>query len=154
MSTKNNNKQAHKDQDTKAMHGVDLHFASIANLTIGGVAYTPATLKGVFQGDIDAIDEVDAARTNLKTKVAAAKAARKQAAKARKDLKTYLVGQNGPGAVQILEDFGLEPPKVPGPHTVKAKAAGQAKGVATRQKHKAALAASNEPAPPVVPPTK
>ena len=154
MSTKNNNKQAHKDEDTKAMHGVDLHLAAIANMSIGGEAFTPPTLKAVFQADIDAIDEVDAARTTLKTKVAAARAARTRASKVRGALKTYLIGQNGPEAVQVLEDFGLEPPKAPGPRTVKAKAAGQAKAQTTRQKQKAAKAVATETPAPTVPATK
>ena len=154
MTSKNDSKTAHKDQDDKAMHGVDVHLATLATLVVGGEQFTPATLKGVFQADIDAIAESDAAATTLKTKVAAAKAARKRTAAVRKALKAYLIGQNGPEAVQILEDFGFDAPRPPGPRTVKAKAAGQAKALTTRQKQKAALAAAVETPAPAAPATK
>ncbi|HEY8040946.1 MAG TPA: hypothetical protein VIF15_14170 [Polyangiaceae bacterium] len=154
MTTKNNNKPVHKEEDTKAMNGVDLHFATAPTLNIGGETFTPTTLKAVFQADIDAIDETDAARTTLKLKVQAAGIARKRVVQVRKVLLAFLIGQNGPGAVQVLEDFGFTVPKPPGPKTVKAKAAGQAKAQTTRDKQKAAKAAEATPPPPPNPATK
>lgn len=148
MATMKNNKAIRRENDSKAMHGVDLHLAQAGNMAIGGETFTPVTLKGVFQADLDALDQVDAARTALKDKVAAAVAARKRTTAVRKVLKAYLIGQNGPAAVQVLEDFGLTVPKAPGPRTVKAKAAGQAKATATRGRKKDALKAATEPAVP------
>ena len=154
MTTKTNNKPTHKDQDTKVMSGVDVHFATTGTMTIGGEQFTPATLKAVFQDDIDAINESDAAATTQKLKVQAAKAARKRAAKVRQAIKRYLVGQYGPEAVQILEDFGFPAPKPLGPKTVKAKAAAQQKAGATRASKKAVKAAAVETPAPANPATK
>ena len=154
MTTKTNNKPTHKDQDTKVMSGVDTHFAGTGTMTIGGEQFTPPALKAVFQADIDAMNESEAASTTQKLKVQAAKAARKRAAEVRQAVKAYLIGQYGPGAVQILEDFGFAAPKPPGPKTVKAKAAGQAKAGATRASKKAVKAAAVETPAPANPATK
>ncbi len=154
MTGNHNDKQTRKDQDTKAMNGVDLHLASAGTMTIGGEQFTPATLKAVFQADIDATNDTEAAETTLKLKVQTALTARTRAAGVRKNLKVYLVGQNGPDAVQVLGDFGFTVPKAPGPKTVEAKATSQAKAQATRLKQKAAKAAAEAPPPPATPPAK
>jgi predicted Fe-Mo cluster-binding NifX family protein len=154
MTNDTNNKPTRIEQDTKAMNGVDLHLASAGTMTIGGEQFTPATLKAVFQADIDATNDTDAAKTTLKQKVLTAQTARKRAAGVRKNLKVFLVGQNGPAAVQVLEDFGFTVPKAPGPKTVEAKAAGQQKAQVTRQKQKAAKAAAETPPPPATPAAK
>jgi hypothetical protein len=154
MTNEANNKQTRRDQDTKAMNGVDLHLASAGTMTIGGEQFTPATLKAVFQADIDATSDADAAATTLKLKVQTAQTARKRAAGVRQNLKVFLVGQNGPAAVQVLEDFGFTVPKPLGPKTVEAKAAGQQKAQVTRQKQKAAKAAVETAPPPATPAAK
>ncbi len=151
MTTNHDDKPTRKEQDTKAMNGVDLHLGTVGTLILGGATFTPATLKAVFQADIDAMDETDAARTALKAKVAAARAVRKRTTGVRKDLKAFLVGQNGAGAVTILEDFGFDPPKTPGPKKAKTKADAQAKAGATRSRKKAALEAAAEPQPAASP---
>ena len=79
---------------------------------------------------------------------------RQRAAKVRKNLKVFLLGQNGPEAVQVLEDFGFTVPKPTGPKTVKAKATGQQKAQTTRQKLAAAKAAVEAPPPPATPAAK
>jgi hypothetical protein len=154
MANKNNNKAAFKEQDTKVMDGVDSHLATATTLGIGGEQFTPAELKGVFKADLDAMDETDAARTTLKQKVLAQKAARKRAGAVRKNLKAFLIGQNGPGAVQILEDFGFAVPKPLGPKTASAKAEGASKAKATRTRKKAAEAAAEATPAPANPATK
>jgi len=154
MTTTPDSKAVHKEQDTKAMNGVDLHLASAGTMIIGGEQFTPATLKAVFQADLDATNDTDAANTTLKLKVLTAKAARQRAAKVRQSLKGFLIGQNGPQAVQILEDFGFTAPKPLGPKTVQAKATGQAKAQSTRLKQKAAKAAAEAPPPPATPAAK
>ena len=154
MTNDTNNKPTRIEQDTKAMNGVDLHLANAGTMTIGGEQFTPATLKAVFQADIAATNDTDAAKTTLKQKVLTAQTARKRAAGVRKNLKVFLVGQNGPAAVQVLEDFGFTVPKAPGPKTVEAKAAGQQKAQVTRQKQKAAKAAAETPPPPATPAAK
>jgi hypothetical protein len=154
MTNDTNNKPTRIDQDTKAMNGVDLHLASAGTMTIGGEQFTPATLKAVFQADIDATHDSDAAATTLKLKVQKAQAARQRATGVRQNLKVFLVGQNGPEAVQVLEDFGFAVPKPLGPKTVEAKATAQAKAQATRLKQKAPKAAVEAPAPPATPAAK
>jgi hypothetical protein len=142
MTTKktDTSKPTRKDLDAKAMAGVDAHLASAGTMSIGGESFTPPALKAVFQADIDASNESDAANTTWRQKVKAANAARVRAAAVRKALKAFLIEQFGPGALQILEDFGFAVPKPPGPHTAKTKAEAAAKAQGTRQRKKAALA--------------
>jgi thiamine pyrophosphate-dependent acetolactate synthase large subunit-like protein len=139
MTKPKENKPTRKDLDQKVMDGVDAHLASIATLTINGEQFTPATLKAVFQSDIDAMGKTDATRAQLKAEVQVAKAARQRAALVRKALKAFLIGQFGPTAVQLLEDFGFAAPKAPGPKTAKKKAESTAKGVATKARVKTAV---------------
>ncbi len=161
-TTKTGNKPTRRDRDRKVMTGVDAHLASTATLTLNGEQFTPATLKAVFQADIDAMDETDAERATLKTKVQTAKAARTRAEAVRKSLKAFLIGQNGPGAVQVLEDFGFAAPRAPGPKTAKQKASATAKATATKARKKAAVEAAMAetpaptltPAPPTAPAAK
>jgi thiamine pyrophosphate-dependent acetolactate synthase large subunit-like protein len=158
MTKTTQNKPTRKDLDQKVMDGVDAHLASVPTLTINGEQFTPATLKAVFQSDIDAMDKTDATRAQLKAEVQVAKAARLRATVVRKALKAFLIGQFGPGAVQLLQDFGFTVPKAPGPKTTKLKAAATAKGVATKARVRTAVkqakAETPEPAtpPPPTPP--
>ncbi len=163
MTTTKQNKPTRKDLDQKVMDGVDLHLASMPTLTINGEQFTPATLKAVFQSDIDAMGKTDATRAQLKAEVQVAKAARQRATLVRKALKAFLIGQFGPGAVQLLQDFGFAAPKAPGPKTAKEKAAATAKSVATKARVRTAVATAKagtpEPAPvpaatPAITPTK
>jgi len=158
MTKTKENKPTRKDLDQKVMDGVDAHLASIGTLTVNGEQFTPATLKAVFQADIDAMGKTDAARSALKAEVQVAAAARTRAATVRKALKAFLIGQFGPGAVQLLEDFGFAAPKPSGPKTAKQKAAATAKSVATKARVRTAVAQAKaetpEPAtpPPATPP--
>lgn len=140
MTQTKQNKPTRKDLDQKVMDGVDLHLTTTPTLTINGEQFTPATLKAVFQSDIDAMGKTDATRAQLKAEVQVAKAARQRATVVRKALKAFLIGQFGPAAVQLLEDFGFEAPKAPGPKTTKQKAAATAKSVATRARVRTAVA--------------
>ena len=163
MTKPKQDKPTRKDLDQKVMDGVDAHLANLPTLTINGEQFTPATLKAVFQSDIDAMAKTDATRTQLKAEIQVAKAARTRAAVVRKALKAFLIGQFGADAVQLLEDFGFSVPKAPGPKTAKQKAAATAKGVATRARVRTAVkqakAETPEPATapaatPAITPTK
>ncbi len=153
MTKTKENKPTRKDLDQKVMEGVDAHLSSAATLTINGEQFTPATLKAVFQSDIDAMGKTDATRAQLKAEVQVAKAARQRATVVRKALKAFLIGQFGPGAVQLLDDFGFQAPKASGPRTAKRKAAATAKGVATRARVRTAVAQAKAetPEPAAVP---
>jgi hypothetical protein len=154
MTNTKQDKPTRKDLDQKVMDGVDAHLANTGTLTINGEQFTPATLKAVFQADIDAMGETDATRTALKAKVQVAKAARTRAALVRKALRAFLIGQFGPGAVQLLEDFGFPVPKAPGPKTAKQKAAATAKSAATKARIRTAVkqAKAETPEPATPPP--
>lgn len=164
MTQSKQDKPTRKDLDQKVMDGVDLHLATLATLTVSGEQFTPATLKAVFQSDIDAMGKTDATRAQLKAEVQVAKAARQRATVVRKALKALLIGQFGPGAVQLLEDFGFVAPKAPGPKTTKKKAEATAKSVATKARVRTAVAQARgaetpQPAPvpaatPAITPTK
>ena len=147
MTKTKQDKPTRKDLDQKAMDGVDKHLASLATLTVNGEQFTPATLKAVFQADIDAMAQTDATRAQLKAEVQVATAARQRATVVRKALRAFLIGQFGPGAVQLLEDFGFTVPKAPGPKTAKAKAAATAKGVATKARVRTAVAQAKAETP-------
>jgi hypothetical protein len=75
----------------------------------------------------------------MKEQVASTRAVRAKARIARKELRAYVLGNYGAKAVQVLEDFGMSPPKPAGPKTAEAKAQGAAKGAATKKAKKAAM---------------
>lgn len=129
----NPDKPTAKDLATKAMRGVDKYFAGLTSLSLMGASFTQASLKAVFQADIDATNTAEAGHTQWRQQVATQKATRAKTRAVRKALKNYLLGAYGADAVAVLEDFGFSPPKSPGRKTVKAKAAGIAKAEATRQ---------------------
>jgi hypothetical protein len=118
--------------NTKAIDGVDKHFSKVKKLTVGGVEYTPATLKAVLQAESDANKALDLGNSQLKKQQAVALAARAKAHATRKSLKTYILGNYGTDAVDMLADFGMNVPKAPGPLTAKARVLAQAKSKATR----------------------
>jgi hypothetical protein len=131
-TTTNPSKPTVKDLDTKAIQGTDKHFASITSLTLAGAAFTPASLKAVFQADIDATNAAEAAHTQWMQLVAAQRATRASTHAVRKALKSYLLGTYGAAAVGILADFGFSAPKTAGKKTVAVKSVGLVKAAATR----------------------
>ncbi len=133
MSTITTNKPTAKDLDAKAIQGTDRHLSTLTTLTFLGATYTPASLKAVFQTDIDAINAVEAAHTQWRQEVATQKTTRATTRAVRKALKSYLLGTFGPAAVGILQDFGFTPPKPPGKKTVASKSEALVKAAATRE---------------------
>jgi hypothetical protein len=131
-TTANPNKPTAKDLDAKAIQGTDKHLSSGTSLTLVGSAFTPASLKAVFQADIDAVNAADAARAHWRQEVAVQRTTRTNTRAVRKALKSYLLGTFGPAAVGVLGDFGFTPPKAPGKKTVAAKSQGLVKAAATR----------------------
>jgi hypothetical protein len=150
--------------DQKHIAGADKYYASTASLSLAGTNITPAVLKAVFQADIDATHALDAAEAQAKQLRATQKAARKKANATRLQLKSYIVATAGAAAVQMLEDFGFEPPKPLGKKTVATKAKAIVVADATRQaRHtmgkrqraaiKGTVAPAAAPAPAVAPAT-
>lgn len=127
------NKNTVLASNQKMSEGVDKHFAKVKSLTLAGVTYTPASLKATLAAESDANSAVDQGRAQLKEQVATARAAQAKANAARKALKAYVLGNYGAQAVNMLADFGLSPPKAPGPKTTLAKAEAAARRTATRK---------------------
>jgi hypothetical protein len=109
--------------------GIDKHITG--NVTIGGVSYTPATLKKVFLDENTAIDSAESLQKQWQDQVLATKAAKAQANAAYHSLRTFLIGQYGSKANTVLNDFGMTVPKR-GTTTVAKKAAAAEKRAATR----------------------
>ncbi len=129
-------------QLTDASKGVQKHMST--NVTLGGTAYTPAELQGVFDGAAAAIEAADKARTQWLSSVKTMQALVAEALTVRRRLGQFLVGQYGEDRV-LLGDFGLEVPAPPTPPTaatlaiaaVKAKATREARGIVSRKKRQA-----------------
>jgi hypothetical protein len=133
MSTNNiPNKTTARALNQKAAQGIDKYFAKVGSLTIGGVAYTPDSLKAVLLAEVDASEAVDTTRAQLHQQVATHRTEAAKARSVRGSLRTYILGAYGPAAVQMLGDFGMSAPKRAS-KTVQAKAEAVAKGKATRE---------------------
>jgi hypothetical protein len=127
----NNNRPSTVARNTSVMAGIDKHITG--NVTIGGVSYTPATLKQVFSDENTAIAATDALHKELKDQVQANKQTRVNANLVYALLRSYLIGQYGKQANAVLGDFGMTAPKSTGAKTLKSKTAGATKRTATRQ---------------------
>ncbi|HEY8089329.1 MAG TPA: hypothetical protein VIF09_15825, partial [Polyangiaceae bacterium] len=120
-----------KARNTSAMAGIDKHITG--SVTIGGVAYTPLTLRAVFVDDNTAIDSAEALHKQWQDQVVVTKAADAKAHAVFQSLRTWLIGQYGNNANAVLNDFGMQAPKTKGPKTVAVKSAAAKKSAATRQ---------------------
>jgi len=133
MSTNIPNKTTALALNTKAIEGVDKHFAKVKTLTVAGVTITPAALKAVFQAESDANKALDESEAQRIKQLAATRAARAKARVMRAKLKKYILGSYGTEAVDMLVDFGMKPPKLPTRRTVDSKAQAVDKSRATRE---------------------
>jgi hypothetical protein len=115
------------------IEGTAKHLASIGQLMIAGGTFTPAQATTQLQAIVQLHADVDAARAQVKAKLAAVHA---QAATDRVFLDAFVsfVKAAFGNAPDVLADFGLKPKKVPTPLTIEAKAAAAAKRAATRAK--------------------
>ncbi len=133
MGARQPNKNTVLATNQKLLAGVDKHFAKVKNMTIAGVTYTPAELKALFQSETDALTTLDQGKAQLKEQVATTRAASAKASVTRQGLRTYILGNYGPQAVQTLEDFGMSAPKPMGRRSVKTKAQALVQAEATRE---------------------
>ena len=110
--------------------GTQKHFPT-GSFTIGGTAYTSASLVQTLQGLADTMTALNAAQTGAKDALAAKEGA---VAKVGPVVQAYqrLVLAAFANATQTLADFGIEPPKARTPLTSEQKAAVAAKAKATR----------------------
>ncbi len=133
MPTKSKNNQSTQMADDQSLiDGFTKHAATLLTLLVGGSTVKTSDLVTVLAARIAAIKAAIAAKAAL---MAAVAAMRDQIAKtaalvsgARQALKVAFAGQ-----VDLLGDFGLDPPKVRTPLTAEQKAQAAAKAVATRK---------------------
>jgi hypothetical protein len=152
--TTKTSKTIEKDTATKTITGIGLHLSTFTTIPLEAETFTPVTLTGVFQEELSAINDADAAMAVWHQKVLVAKGKVARARQVRGALKRWIVATQGPGAVQVYEDLGMDPPKKPGVKTAASKAASVAKARATRAAKKAALAAAAAPKTEPTPPAK
>jgi hypothetical protein len=124
------NRSTLKTRNANVAAGIDKHIPS--PITVGGVSYTPPTLKAVFAAHTAALDASDALHKQWTDQVVVADAAGDKANETYQSLRSYLIGQYGKNANAVLNDFGMSAPKPTGPKTVKMKAEAADKRAATR----------------------
>src|ERR1700722_5573445 len=124
-TTKSTSHVTLKNRDTSVMKGIDKHITT--GFTIAGTTYTAAELKALFQSEITAIEASDALRKSLADSVQNAKPNDATVNEAYLLLRGGLITMYGRKANAVLNDFGIEIPKVTGPQTVQAKALAKAK---------------------------
>ena len=86
----------------------------------------------MLQAEDDASKDVDLTRAQLEEQVANHRTAKATAAALRSDLKTYILGNYGKAAVEMLGNFGMSAPKSTGKKTAATKAEAVVKSKATR----------------------
>jgi hypothetical protein len=143
--TTKTSKTTEKDTASKTITGIGAHLSTFTTIPLEAESFTPATLTGVFQDELNAINDADAAMAVWHQKVVVSTAKVARARQVRGALKRWIVATQGPGAVQVYEDLGMDPPKKPGVKSAASKAASAAKAKATRAAKKAALAAAAAP---------
>jgi hypothetical protein len=125
------NRPSVKARNTSVAAGIDKYVTG--NLTLGGVSYTPATLKAVFLDQNAAIDASDAKHQEWQDQVQATHAAAAKADAVYDLLRNWVISQFGKLANAVLGAFGMPVPKAKGPQTPAAKVASAKKAKATRQ---------------------
>jgi hypothetical protein len=131
MMKKSMNRPSIKARNASVSAGIDKHITG--NVTIGGVAYTPVTLKQVFSDQSTAIDSAETMHTQWQDQVLLTNAANAKGNASYQSLRDYLLGLYGKNANTVLNDFGMTVPKTKGATTVAVKAAAAQKGAATRK---------------------
>jgi hypothetical protein len=110
--------------------GTKKHFPN-GSLTIGNVAFTEASLVGLFQGLADAVIAESAARASAKGALSALRETNAKVSPVFRAFKRIVLDTFG-SATEILADFGLEPPKARKPLSGEQIAAATVKRRATR----------------------
>jgi hypothetical protein len=158
MST--NNKNLRQNRLRKVLGGIDLHFANVSTLTLGGKQVATADLKKAINADIVASDASVKAKADLHATVTAEKASHAELDPQLRLFKFFVTAQFGEdgNASTVLADFGFTPRKSPkATSATKAAAAGKSKATRTQRhtmgkKQKAKVHGS--PPAPAPPPTE
>jgi hypothetical protein len=124
------NRPSVKARNTSVSAGIDKYVTG--NLTLGGVQYTPVTLKAVFLDENTALDSSDAKHKEWQDQVLATNAAAAKANAVYELLRSWVISQYGKQANTVLGAFGMPVPKAKGPKKPAAKVASAQKAKATR----------------------
>jgi hypothetical protein len=119
----------------KTSTAVDKYLGNLKSLLFAGKEITPAALKAIFQDDTEQTHLLDATEAQGKQQRAKQKAARKLANATRQNLRTYILGNYGADALQMLQDFGFSLPR---PHGGKKAASTKAQAVVLAKATRAA----------------
>jgi hypothetical protein len=130
-TTSNPSKAAALARVQAIIAGAQKHFPN-GSFTLGNTAYTTASLVGLFESLADAIAVTDAAHASTKEAVATLKGARAKVGPVLLAYRRWLLTTYG-NATQMLDDFGVQPPKARTPLTSEKNAAAVAKRAATRK---------------------
>jgi hypothetical protein len=123
-------------QARNIIRGVSSRFTKGTGYQLAGKKYSPRELIALFQAHVDAIHEVEAARARFTVAVLNEKEAARRTAGMAQALRLFIAGNFGE-APEVWGAFGWDPPKKPGPKTVRAKVAGvqkRATGRAAKKK--------------------
>jgi hypothetical protein len=134
---------------TSAIAGIQKDLSTVAQITLGGVAYTPATLIALLQAYVTLVTALIAAHNQVHALVLSESTQRKQMFAILQALFAYVTNSYGSDPNK-LGDFGFTPKKKVGVESAATRAASAVKARATRAAKKAALAAVGSPAVPQV----
>jgi hypothetical protein len=115
----------------KALDGVTKTFPSQGSITLLGKTYSHAELRALLQGQLDALDAIDAAKQSYAVAVQRERQLAPRVTKVVFALRDHLLSRHGSNLAG-LAPFGFRPPRKPGPKTTAAKLHGVQKRAATR----------------------
>jgi hypothetical protein len=112
-------KQTTQDRDQQILAGIQKDLQSVPSLLLGGTTYTPGSLAAFIQSRIDAVKQVNTARTSWQNAVKTYQAINTEAKPVVRDLRNFVMAAFGE-ASPVLADFGFTPARTPEtePHVV------------------------------------
>ena len=99
-------KQNTQNQDQQILTGIQKDLQNVPSLLLGGTTYTPGSLAAFIQSRIDAVNAVNAAKTNWLNAVKTYQAINKEAKPVVRDLRNFLLAAFGQASA-VLADFGF-----------------------------------------------
>jgi hypothetical protein len=121
-----------RQRASKVLSGVEKRFPRGETYRFDGKSYSRDELAAVFRAQIDALNEIRAARAALAVAVSKERTAAQRVRALTPRVVAY-VGERFGTTADVFADFGWELPKKPGPKTTAAKLAGVVRGKATRK---------------------
>ena len=132
MATTNNTKASQTTRATQLLAGFQKHLATMGNLTLASVVYTPAQITTALGTLVALLAAVDTAKAATKAKLTAYEAQAPDLLSLMAALVSY-VKLSFSESPDVLADFGLPPKTVKTPLTTEQQAVAVAKREATRE---------------------